>query len=145
MLLVHPSLLSISAGGTESLLFLSLLLFALLALTTDRAALAGTLIGLSFLARPEGVLLLPLALFRYRSNLQQLLRMLMGAALWPASGSHLPPDTSLHRAPADHRENRPLYPLPPGHALGVIFGYMGPVFAGQLAGPSFARHWHRRP
>ena len=36
-------------------------------------------------------------------------------------------------------KNRPLYPLPPGHALGVIFGYMGPVFAGQLAGPSFAR------
>ena len=140
VLLVHPSLLSISAGGMESLLFLSLLLFALLALTTDRAALAGALIGLSFLARPEGVLLLPLALFRYRSNLRQLLRMLMGAGvvagLWLAFAAGY--FHSVVPLPIIAK-NRPLYPLPPGHALGVIFGYMGPVFAGQLAGPSFAR------
>ena len=140
VLLVHPSLLSISAGGMESLLFLSLLLFALLALTTDRAALAGALIGLSFLARPEGVLLLPLALFRYRSNLRQLLRMLMGAGvvagLWLAFAAGY--FNSIVPLPIIAK-NRPLYPLPPGHALGVIFGYMGPVFAGQLAGPSFAR------
>ena len=140
VLLVHPSLLSISAGGMESLLFLSLLLFAFLALTTDRAALAGALIGLSFLARPEGVLLLPLALFKYRSNLRQLLRMLMGAGvvagLWLAFAAGY--FHSVVPLPIIAK-NRPLYPLPPGHALGVIFGYLGPMFVGQLAGPSFGR------
>ena len=140
VLLVHPSLLSISAGGMESLLFLSLLLVAFLALTTDRAALAGVLIGLAFLARPEAVLLLPLALFSYRSDLRQLLRMLIGAGvvagLWLAFAAWY--FHSVVPLPIIAK-NRPLYPLPPGHALGVIFGYMGPVFVGQLAGPSSAR------
>lgn len=140
VLLVHPSLLSISAGGMESMLFLSLLLFALLALTSTRSALAGGLIGLAFLARPEAVLLLPLALFRYRRAPRELLLMLLAAGV--IAGAWLAFAAAYYHSILPLpiiAKNRPLYPLPPGHALGVIFGYLGPALLGQLPGASFGR------
>ena len=132
VLLVHPSLLSISSGGMESGLFMSLVLFTLLALTSTRAALTGTLIGLAFLARPEGVLLLPLALFRYRRSPRQLLWMLAMAGA--VAGAWLAFAAAYYHSVVPLpivAKNRPLYPLPPGHALGVIFGYLGPAIVGQ--------------
>ena len=132
LLLVHPSLLSISSGGMESVLFVWLVLLTLLVLTYERRALvAGLLIGVSCLARPEGTLLVPLAFVRYCRSPRELVPLLVGAAIVPGLwflfaatyfGSILPLPIVA--------KSRPLYPLPQWHALGVIFGYLPPTLLG---------------
>ena len=140
VLMVHPSLLSISTGGMESMLFLSLVLFTFLALAAARPAVAGALTGLAFLARPEAVILFPLAALRYWRTPRQLLSMALVAA--GVAGAWLAFAAAYYHAVVPLpiiAKNRPLYPLPPGHALRVMFGYMGPALFGQLPAASFGR------
>ena len=132
VLLVHPSLLSISSGGMESVLFLWLVLLTLLAFTWRRMSpLAGVLIGIACLARPEGILLVPLALVRYRRSVRELVIVLLAAAVVPAIwlGFAVLYFGSIVPLPIVAK-NKPLYPLPPGHALDLIFGYLGPTLLG---------------
>ena len=140
VLLAHPSLLSVSSGGMEPGLFLALVLLALLSHTYDRPVLTGALIGLAFLARPEAVILLPLTAIAYRRNLRRLLALLIAAGIVAGAwlgfaavyfGSIIPLPIVA--------KNTPLYPLPPGHALGVIFGYMGPAVVGPWSASSLTR------
>jgi hypothetical protein len=141
VLLVHPSLLSISTGGMESGLFTSLVLFTFLAMVRGRPAAAGALIGLAFLARPEGVLLLPIAVLWYwRTPRQLALAILVGtsvAGAWLAFAAayyhSLVPLPVIAKA-------QPLYPLDPGYALRIIAGYIGPTLFGPSLGPSPARN-----
>jgi hypothetical protein len=141
VLLVHPSLLSISAGGMESGLFTSLVLFTFLAMIRGRPAAAGALIGLSFLARPEAFILLPIALLWYwRKPRQFALAVLVGmsvAGVWLAFAAayyhSLVPLPIVAKA-------QPLYPLDPGYALRVIAGYIGPTLFGPWLGSSPARN-----
>ena len=140
ILMVHPSLLSISVGGMESVLFLTLALFAMLAISSDRPATAGVLIGLSFLTRPEAVVLLPLAaIWHWRAPRKLGVLLLCTAALpgvWLAFAAiyfhSLVPLSIIAK-------NRPLYPLPAGHALRTISGYLGPALFGPLT-PTHGRN-----
>lgn len=68
----NPKLLAISAGGMEPFLFIALAIFALLAASCRRPMIAGLLAGLAALARPEGLLLVPvLALMFMRGSRPQ--------------------------------------------------------------------------
>jgi hypothetical protein len=141
VLLVHPSSLSISAGGMESGLFTSLVLFTFLAMVRGRPAAAGALIGLSFLARPEAVLLLPVALLWYwRKPSHLALAVLVAASVagawlvFAAAYYH-----SLVPLPVVAK-GQPLYPLDPGYALRAIANYIGPTLFGPSLGPSPARN-----
>lgn len=141
VLLVHPSLLSISSGGMESMLFLSLVLFAMFSMTGKRPAATGILLGASFLARPEAIVLLPIALLRYWRTPRELFSVVAiagaVAGAWLAfAGVYFHSVVPLSII----AKNRPLYPLPAGHALGVIFGYMGPEVLGRFTSASPSRN-----
>lgn len=141
VLMVHPSLLSISTGGMEAGLFLALLLFALFALASDKPGTAGLLIGLSFLARPEAVTLLPVAAVRYWRAPRRLGMLLLCAAA--VAGAWLTFTAIYYESIVPLSviaKSRPLYPLEPGHALRTIAGYLGPALFGPLAGPSSGRN-----
>ena len=117
-ILVESNLLTRSVGGMESAAFSALLLLTVLAAAATRPAWTGVLAGLACLTRPEGVLLIPLAVIVFaRSRWRLLLAAGACAATllpwvvfaWIYYGSPVP--LSLIA------KSRPLYPLPPGHAL----------------------------
>jgi hypothetical protein len=147
-LLLNRKMLVISAGGMESYLFLTLLLTAVLALAADRAVLFGVLAGLSVLARPEGVLLAPVAVIRYwrpspaeggrwgpsRRGMRRLaLSAAVGivpVALWCAFAIW------YYGTPVPHSiiaKSKPLYVLPTGFAITEMVTFVEDwIFAGHL-------------
>ena len=73
--LVDPFMLSRSTGGMEPFLFGAFMLAAMWAMSGgNRPVLAGVLIGLAILTRPEGVLLVPIAILAYRRSLKTILK-----------------------------------------------------------------------
>ena len=117
-ILVESNLLTRSVGGMESAAFSALLLLTVLAAAATRPAWTGVLAGLACLTRPEGVLLIPLAVIVFARSRRRLLLAAGACAAtllpwvvfaWIYYGSPVP--LSLIA------KSRPLYPLPPGHAL----------------------------
>ena len=117
-LIVNPVLLAWSIGGMESSLFTALMLFAILAAARRRAIWLGLLIGLACLTRPEGILLLPIALIALIRSKRALLITAATFALavgpwilfaWMYYGSPIPLSVIA--------KSKPLYPIPPGYAL----------------------------
>jgi hypothetical protein len=132
--MIHPAFLAVSAGGMESGLFLALVLWTLHALSSDRPGRAGVLWGLAYLARPEAVALLPVFALLYWRTWRRGFIAAMGAACvvgpWLAFTQlyyhSLIPLSIIAK-------NRPLYPLPPGHALTTIGALTAPLIFGPTA------------
>jgi len=119
--LLNPFLLSISGGGMESFLFVTLLFLVLLGLADNKPIWAGILCGLSVLARPEGLLILPIVLWQFRNRSRELRQTLLSFSLvllpwvifsWGYFGTPVP--LSLIA------KTKPIYFLPKGAALARI-------------------------
>ncbi|MGA3084675.1 MAG: hypothetical protein ABSE95_07750 [Thermodesulfobacteriota bacterium] len=119
--LLNPFLLSISGGGMESFLFVTLLLLVLLGMADNKPIWAGILCGLSLLARPEGLLILPVVILQFRNRPRELRQTLLSFSLvllpwilfsWQYYGTPVP--LSLIA------KAKPIYSLPKGLALAHI-------------------------
>jgi hypothetical protein len=117
--LVDPILLTISSGGMESYMFLGLVLFAMLVMSVQaRPIVAGVLIGLATLTRPEGVLLAPVAAWAFRRSVKNL--VLSAAAAVAVGLPWIVFATAYYGTPIPLSlvaKCIPVYPLPPGKAL----------------------------
>jgi hypothetical protein len=119
LLFMRNDLLYGSLGGMESFLFLALLVWSVWALSARRFTLSALLAGLSVMARPEGVLLAGVVLLAWlvssrRRPLPFLAALLVPAVAWAVFA------TAYFGSPIYQSiiaKARPLYPLPPGHAL----------------------------
>ncbi len=126
-IMFHRSMLAISTGGMESFLFVSLLLACWLALTSERASLAGLLAGLATLTRPEGVVLIPLMILALWHRRDQLVRAGIACSLvgliWVVFA------TTYYGSPIPNSviaKSQPLYPIPAGaSAKAVLVGLPG--------------------
>ena len=134
-LLVSPTMLAVSAGGMEPFLFTAFLLFACLALASDRPVLFGVLAALAVLTRPEAVVLLPAAVAAYWKRWRRLGVALAAFAPLPAAwgvfafsyyGSMIPLSIVA--------KMKPLYPLPPGHALRALIVCLEDALTGATLG-----------
>ena len=125
LILVQPQFLAWSLGGMEAFLFVALMLFALLAAANKRPISLGVLAGLACLARPEGVLILPIALVALFQSKRALVKMaaafLLTVIPWGLFalfyyGSPIPLSVIA--------KSRPLYSLPAGWAvLDLVFKF----------------------
>jgi hypothetical protein len=129
--LISRYFLVISVGGMESFLFVALACFALLAASGRRPAAFGFLASLAMLARPEGLVLLPVGLLAFVVPPRSVAwRKIAGAcifwsiplAIWVVAstiywGSPIPQSILA--------KSRPVYPLPAGHAARMIVGTVG--------------------
>lgn len=115
-------LLGISAGGTESFMFVALVLWSAWAVLTRRFSLAALLASVSILARPEGMFSIGICmiawLLRDRSRgLRFWMSLLAPALAWFIFA------TLYFGTPIPHSiaaKGRPLYPLPTGFAFGWL-------------------------
>ncbi len=123
--LMNPILLYVSGGGMESFLFVTMLLLVLLSMACKKPIWTGIFCGLSVLTRPEGLLILPLAIIRFRHRPGELAEILLFFSVmflpwvifaWLYFGTPIP--LSLIA------KTKPLYPLPMGNALGKINEWM---------------------
>jgi hypothetical protein len=134
LLMIHPAFLAVSTGGMESALFVALVLWTLHALSSDRPWRAGVLWGLAFLARPEAVALLPVfALLYWRTWKRGLAAAIAASCLvgpWLIFTLLYYHSVSPLSVIA---KNRPLYPLPLGHALTTIGAFTAPAIFGPTA------------
>ncbi len=140
LVLVSPELINISSGGMESSLFAAWVVLAFLAILRCRAWLAGLLIGLACLTRPEAFVLLPVAALRFGRRWKLQIALLVPAAVcllgwvipaWLYYGSPVPLSIVA--------KAKPLYDLQAGRALtdlsqrleiwlsGGLAGWLGPV------------------
>ena len=119
--LLNPFLLSISGGGMESFLFVTLLVLVLLGMAYKQPIWAGIFCGLSVLARPEGLLILPIVILQFRNRPRELRQTLLSFSLvllpwvifsWQYYGNPVP--LSLIA------KAKPIYFLPKGAALARI-------------------------
>ena len=124
-LLLDPSMLTWSTGAMESFLFTALLLFAVLAILRSRPILAGLLVGLTILARPEGALLIAVGGIGFvrsgRAIAKFLGTVLITLAPWTIFagiyyGSPVPLSVVA--------KSKPLYPLPAGYAFEMIIMFL---------------------
>ena len=120
-IMLNRSMLVISTGGMESFLFVSLVLLALWALSTRRSWSFGGLAGLALLTRPEGAVLVPLALFGFWRQWRPLARAL--AAWMLVVGMWVVTATAYYGSPVPHSvvaKMQPIYPLPAGIAVDLV-------------------------
>lgn len=123
--LLNPFLLSISSGGMESFLFVTLLTVSLLHMAYKKPIWTGIFSGLSVLTRPEGILLFPVILLVFRNSPKGLFKTFFSFCVivlpwvvfsWSYFGSPIP--LSLIA------KIKPIYPLPKGEALKSIIEWM---------------------
>ncbi|MBN2055180.1 hypothetical protein JW905_09675, partial [bacterium] len=133
LLLVNKTLLPLSTGGMESFLFSGLWLLALYFIAGDRLEAAGVAAGFTALARPEGVLLVPLILAaavagvtdserrteHWRRTVVAVAAAVLPWLLWAGFAWMYYGDPLPHSIRA---KARPVYPFPPGAALDRIEG-----------------------
>ena len=124
-----------SIGGMESSLYLTLMLAALLALTSRHDMVAVLLASLATLTRPEGVLLVLVALvicFLDRPGKSPPWRLLLGLIPLAAWGLWA---TMYYGTPVPHSviaKARPLYPLAQFSALDALLAHGGRWLLGSL-------------
>jgi len=117
---MRQSFLQSSLAGMETFLFAGLLVWSLWALVTRRFRLSAWLAGFSVLTRPEGLLMVILffvSCLAERRNWRDLIGLLLPGLAWVAFA------TPYFGTPIYNSilaKNRPLYPLPPGHALATL-------------------------
>lgn len=119
--LLNRSMLVISTGGMESFLFVSLVLWALWALSMQRSRSFGSLAGLALLTRPEGAVLMMLGVLGFWRRWVLLGR---AVAAWTlVVGIWALPATLYFGTPVPHSvvaKMRPIYPLPAGMAVDLV-------------------------
>jgi hypothetical protein len=129
--LTNRFLLGISIGGMEQFLFITLFSFSLLAASHRRPSAFGILASLAMLARPEGVVLLPIGLLAFIKNRSSfdwgsIARAIAAWAvpllIWVVTA------TAYWGTPLPHSikaKSLPVYPLPAGEAARDIINALG--------------------
>ncbi|GAB4343352.1 MAG: hypothetical protein Kow0099_21680 [Candidatus Abyssubacteria bacterium] len=136
LVLLRLDMLRVSLGGNETFLFCALVVFSFYFLFSGRYILAGALAGLSIMARPEGVfcaLLVGLVwmLGDRKRPIPFIASVVLPGVVWTVCA------TAYYGTPIYHSliaKSRPLYPLPPGHALHRIVEKMSAGTAGFFGG-----------
>lgn len=122
LFLLRYDMLAVSMGGIEAFLFCSLVVWSFYFLSTEKCLLAGTLAGLSIMARPEGVfcaLLVGLVWLMYdRKKAVIFVPVTVTPGLiWTVFAFAYYGTPIYHSIVA---KSRPLYPFPPWFALKYI-------------------------
>lgn len=123
LFVVRFDMLDISLSGNEPFLFCALVLWSFYFLSKKKFLLSGTLAGLSIMARPEGAfcaLLVGLVwlLFSRKKMAAFLASVMLPGLIWTAFAF------AYYGTPIYHSliaKMSPVYPLPPGFAMGAVF------------------------
>jgi hypothetical protein len=134
-LLLSRQMLEVSTGGMEPFMFLSCVIFALIAASLRRPLLFGILLGLAVLCRLEGICLVPVGFLVFGKSWRDLFWIMVISAslilLW------LVPATIYFGTPIPHSiiaKSKPMYILPRTQGLVSLTWYMSASFV-------FANKW----